>query len=405
MQSEQHCILIHFGELWLKGKNQFYFRRRLRDNIRKRLAFAGLRWPMQESSSYLMLTVPAHAVQQRDAAVQALRQVFGLVWVAPAIRFPHRNFVGDFQADDFARLYSHLLPMANRLYAPGKTFCVRVKRPNKLVPFTSPALAAKIGEWILENTPWKQVNLHTPDLTFELEIHKGHACLFSERFSGSGGLPVGAAGRVLALLSGGIDSPVASYLMAKRGCQIDFIHFTASFASQENLENDKIYRLARILNNFTLGSRLFVVPYTYFDLALMQGNVDYEVVLFRRFMVRVAGQLAQQLKCRALVTGDNLSQVASQTLSNLASTAQASELPLFQPLLGFDKNEIIALAERIGTLEESLKPYKDCCALISRHPRTSSRHKLLTKLEEQALPNYQEIMARTLAEAICVELL
>lgn len=402
MQSEQQCILIHYGELGLKGKNQPAFRRRLRENIRKRLDIAGLDWPIEETKCYFTILVPQDSKESLSTALQALRQVFGIAWLAPALRIPHRNFTGEAQSEDFARLYEHLSSMANSLYAPGKTFRVRVKRPNKFVPFTSPELAARVGEWIIDHTEWKKVELWEPDVTFHLELHKSTVCLFSERLSGPGGLPVGSAGRVLALLSGGIDSPVAAYMMAKRGCQVDFIHFTASFADAEQLKKQKVWRLIQLLNQYTLGSRLFVVPYTYFDMALMNGKIDYEVILFRRFMLRVAGQLARKTKALALVTGDNLSQVASQTLSNLATTAKVAELPLLQPVIGFDKEEIIALAKRIGTMEESVQPYKDCCALISQNPRTNSDERVLQELEAQ-LPNYPSIVEKTLADMVCLQ--
>jgi thiamine biosynthesis protein ThiI len=401
MDQAEQIILIHYGELGLKGNNQPAFRRRLRENIRKRLDMAGIHWPIQETSGFYTIPIPRGTDEQSLAvACEALRQVFGIAWFAPAIRFPHQNFTGEFEVEDFDRLYRHLLPMANRLYTPGKKFAVWVKRPNKSIPFTSPAFATRVGDEIYEKTPWKEVDLKNPDVAFQLELHKQTACLFSERFTGAGGLPVGMAGRTLALLSGGIDSPVAAYMMAKRACRIDFIHFTASFVQKEDLPKDKVWRLAKRLNEFTLGSRLFVVPYTYFDLALMQGQVDYEVVLFRRFMVRVACELGRRLKCQALITGDNLSQVASQTLSNLAATARVAEMPLFQPLLGFDKEEIIQIAERIGTLQDSLQPYKDCCALISRHPRTSSRHYELNELEKQLFPDYPELIKKTLADVV-----
>jgi thiamine biosynthesis protein ThiI len=216
-------------------------------------------------------------------------------------------------------------------------------------------------------------------------------------------LPVSSAGRVLTLLSGGIDPPVAAWLMAKRGCRVDLIHFTAASLQLEEAQDYKVTLLARILNRYTLHSRLFLVPYTYFDLALMRTKVDYELVLFRRFMARVAEKLADRLKAQALVTGDNLSQVASQTLSNLASTSQAIAMPILRPLIGFDKEEIMSLARRIGTYDLSIEPYKDCCAIIARHPRTRSRHDRLAAIEARAFPDYDKLIEQTLADAVCVE--
>jgi thiamine biosynthesis protein ThiI len=195
---------------------------------------------------------------------------------------------------------------------------------------------------------------------------------------------------------------VAAYLMARRGCRVDFIHFTAAAPHQE--EQQKVWRLATQLSRYTIGSRLFVVPYVHFDLALMREKVEYELILFRRFMVRVAQVLAGRLRARALVSGDTLSQVASQTISNLVSTSRAAELPIFRPLIAYDKEETIALAQKIGTYELSIEPYKDCCALISGHPKTRSRHERLLVLEKRAFPDYDGLVERTLADAVCLEI-
>jgi thiamine biosynthesis protein ThiI len=209
---------------------------------------------------------------------------------------------------------------------------------------------------------------------------------------------------VLTLLSGGIDSPAAVWLMTKRGCRVDFIHFTTDSLSEAAARTYKVTRLAEHLTDFTLNSRLFLVPYVYFDLALMREKVEYELVLFRRFMARVAQQLARRLEAQALVTGDNLSQVASQTLPNLVSTSRAVEIPILRPLIGFDKEEITQLARKIGTYDLSIQPYKDCCAIIAQHPRTRSRHDRLTALEERLFPDYEALIEKTLADAVKIDL-
>jgi thiamine biosynthesis protein ThiI len=248
------------------------------------------------------------------------------------------------------------------------------------------------------------VSLRQPDITFNLDFRVEATYLFSHRIRGPGGLPVGSAGRVLTLLSGGIDSPVAAWLMAKRGCRVDFIHFTASSLQPGEVQAYKVTKLADMVSSYTLQSRLFLVPYTYFDLAIMRAEIDYELVLFRRFMARVAEKLARRLRAEALVTGDNLSQVASQTLSNLASTSRAISMPILRPLISFDKEDIMNLARRIGTYETSIEAYKDCCAMIARHPRTRSRHDRLAAIEARVLPDYEKLIDQTLADAICVEI-
>jgi tRNA uracil 4-sulfurtransferase len=400
----QHSILVHFGELGLKGRNQGMFRRQLRRNVRLKLRSLGLDWPVQDAVGLLNVQVPAEQVApSMERALPGLREVFGVVWISAARRLHPHRFTESSKPADLAHIQRQLLEMAHAAYAPEKTFCVRVNRGNKLLPFASPELAAQLGQAIRDHTPWRKVDLKHPDVTFHLDLRCAATFLFGQKLGGPGGLPVGTSGRVLALLSGGIDSPVAAYLMAKRGCRVDFIHFAASSLTRDQALESKVWKLARQVSRYTLGSRLFVVPYVHFDLALLRQKLEYELVLFRRFMVRVAEALARQLHARALVTGDNLSQVASQTMSNLISASRATEFEILRPLIAFDKDETVALAQQIGTYDVSIQPYKDCCALISGNPRTRSCHERLAELESRAFPDYDKLVERTLADAICLE--
>ncbi|MBI2928512.1 MAG: tRNA 4-thiouridine(8) synthase ThiI [Verrucomicrobia bacterium] len=400
----QDTILIHYGELGLKGHNQREFRRRLRDNIRAKLRRLGVNWPVEETKGFLTVHgPPPEGGVSLQQALAALSEVFGIAWFSCARHLPHERFTVASRDDDFARLEAGLIELANERAGAGQTFAVRANRAEKTLPFTSTELEKRLGAVVLRETSWKKVNLTQPDVTFHVDVRHDCTFLFADKQRGPGGLPVGTAGRVLVLLSGGIDSPVAAYLMAKRGCQVDFIHFSVTAETPEQVRQSKVWRLAQRLGDFTLGSRLYVVPYTYFDLALMREKVDYDLVLFRRFVARVAEQLAGQLRAQALVSGDNLSQVASQTLSNLVATSRAAEMPVLRPLLGFDKEEIISLAKKIGTYEISIEPYKDCCALISQHPRTSSKHERLAAMEARLFPDYQRLIEQTLAEAVCLE--
>lgn len=380
------------------------FRRQLRRNIRIKLRSLGLEWPVEDAVGLFTVHVPESDRDQAIAPVlTALGQVSGIVWITCARRLPPLRFTAESRDEDLAYLKRQVVQLALAQHAPGKSFCVRVNRGNKLLPFASPQLASELGQAVREHTPWTTVNLTQPDVIFHLDIRCAATYLFGERLKGPRGLPVGTSGRVLALLSGGIDSPVAAYLMARRGCRVDFIHFTATSPQREEALNSKIWRLARQVSQYTLGARLFLVPYVHFDLALMRQKLEYDLVLFRRFMARVAERLARQLRARALVTGDNLSQVASQTMSNLVSTSQGIEMPILRPLIAFDKEEIIAVAQRIGTYEISIEAYKDCCALISGHPKTRSHHERLMQLETRAFPDYDQLIEQTLAEAICLE--
>lgn len=402
----QKTILIHYSEIGLKGRNQPLFRRQLRANIRKKLRALSLNWTLQEKPGFLSVAVPADATQELiDRCVSGLCEVFGIAWLAVTEPLPHGGFTLDTRAEDLANLEQRLIALAKDEFAADKTFCVRVKRAEKAVPLTSVELENRFGRLIIDNTPWKKVNLDNPDALFQVEIRPEGSFLFSNKLKGRGGLPVGTAGRVLTLLSGGIDSPVAAYLLAKRGCRVDFLHFTATSMQQDEARQYKVWRLAEHLRRYTLGSRLFLVPYTQFDVALVASgqHVEYDLILFRRFMARVGQTLARRIRAEALVTGDSLSQVASQTLPNLVTTSQAVEMPILRPLIAFNKDEIINLAMRIGTYEESIQPYKDCCAIISRHPRTRSRHATLAELEERLFPDYEKLIDETLKEAICLE--
>lgn len=399
-------ILIHYGELGLKGRNQPLFRRQLRANIRQKLRALGLAWTLQEKPGFLSIAVPPEATpEQVEACARGLRQVFGIAWLA--VTQPQRvgRFSFDSWAEDLANLEQRLIALARDEFVAGQSFCVRVKRAEKAVPLTSVEMEKRFGRLIIDNTPWKKVNLDKPDAFFQVEIRPEGTFLFSDKLKGPGGLPVGTAGRVLTLLSGGIDSPVAAYLMAKRGCRVDFLHFTATSMQQDEARQYKVCKLAEILRRYTISSRLFLAPYTQFDVALVGSGhrVEYELVLFRRFMARVAEALARQIRAQALVTGDNLAQVASQTLSNIVATSQAVEMPILRPLVAFNKEEIIDLAAQIGTYAQSIQPYKDCCAIISHHPRTRSRHTALSELEQRLFPDYQKLIERTLAELLCIE--
>jgi thiamine biosynthesis protein ThiI len=400
----ENSILIHYAELGLKGKNQPEFRRQLRQNLRKKLKSLGLSWTIVDTSGFFVIDVPA---ADRDVPFQPvlekLREVFGVAWVTHARRLKHSRFKGEAESRDFRNLEDTVVAVAEAEFVPNKTFAVQVKRGDKQVPFTSPQIERRCGTTIRERTKWDKVNLSQPDTIFHVSVRGSYLYVYSGKTKAAGGLPVGTSGRLLTLLSGGIDSPVAAYLMARRGCRVDFIHFTATTMQQDEAREYKVFRLAQRLADFTMGSRIYFVPYTYFDLALLREEVKFEVILFRRFMMRVAAQLASRIRAKALVTGDNLSQVASQTLSNIVSTSRAVDIPILRPLIGFDKVEIVDMARQIGTYDISIEPYKDCCALIARNPKTISKHDKLTAIEQQVFPDYQKIIDQTLAEAICLQ--
>ena len=397
------CIIIHYGEISLKGKNQPQFRKQLLKNISRSLNAIGITWPIQHFRGYLSLKVPVEEVNNIPEVKRKLSSVLGISWFAEANRYEYNGLSGESVTDILKLLHKEICLIAEQIYESGKTFRVEVRRSDKRFPARSVDLEREFGTSIIDKTPWKAVKLKNPDKIFNVEIQPDEAFIYTDTIRGSGGLPVNTTQKVLVMLSGGIDSPVAAYLSARRGCHIDFLHFTASHMEKNQIRENKIGHLVSKLSEYSLKSTLYVLPSTYFDLAIFGKNIEYELVLFRRFMARAAEKLSEGLKIQALVTGDNLSQVASQTLPNIASTMRSVEIPILQPLLTYEKEEIIQVAERIGTFDLSLQPYKDCCSIFQRHPRTISEHTILTRIESEIFDNYDKMIEQTIADVFWIE--
>lgn len=395
------CILLHYGEISLKGKNQPQFRKQLLHNITLTLNSDGIDWPLRQFRGYLLLTVTEPA--KLDQALLKLSQVLGISWYAPALKYEFRGFEKAEIERILGVIRSRLCEQADKLYQENASFRVVVRRSEKRFPAQSVQLERELGAHVIENTKWQKVDLKHPDITLNVEIQKDEIFIHTKKFKGAGGLPVNTAQKVLVMLSGGIDSPVAAYLAARRGCHIDFVHFSASHIQPEEIENSKIGELARFLSYSTLKSRLYILPSTYFDLAIAGKPADYQLILFRRFMARAAEKLAGHIAAHALVSGDNLSQVASQTLTNIASTIRAIDIPLLQPLITYEKEDIVNLAIQIGTYETSIKVYKDCCSLFQRNPRTVSDHHALTGQEKGIFTDYDKMIRDTIEDGYFLE--
>ncbi|HJS72671.1 MAG TPA: tRNA uracil 4-sulfurtransferase ThiI [Vicinamibacteria bacterium] len=403
-------IVIRSPEITLKGRNQGEFWVRLRTNVRRQLDRRGIVWPVVSSRAKLAVSAGcAPATLDLERAVAAVSEVAGVDSYSVARRADRNDL---FSGDSLQRsaLEEIVVAMARECYEPGKSFALRVHRVDKRFPLISAELEKWLGDAVRGRTSWSRVDLDSPDRTFYVDIHADALYFYSERKKGVGGLPVGTSGRVLSLLSGGIDSPVASFLLARRGAWVDWFHMSASHVSERDIASSVPGRLAGVLSRFSLESRLFVVPYTHFDLALAGGETGYEPVLFRRFLFRVGEALAARVGAAALVTGDSLAQVASQTLENLVTTSRAVEILLLRPLVGMDKQQIMDLARRIGTYDISIEPYKDCCALYARRVKTRTREEALSVLEARLFPDYAGLVERTLRDTLwgryeCGELL
>jgi tRNA uracil 4-sulfurtransferase len=354
-------IVCRYSEIFLKGRNRGWFERRLERNIRAAIShLPGAR--IERPHGRVLVWA-----DDMSAAVDRLSRVFGLVSVSPATVVDAELGAIENAAVEGARAEWE------RRGRRG-TFKVESNRQDKRFPLPSPEISKRVGGAIYEGLHIP-VDVHKPDFTIEVEIAVGgRAYVFAQRIAGPGGMPVGSAGRVALLLSGGIDSPVAGWMMAKRGAELVPVYFH-SFPFTGDKTKEKVIDLARVVARWHGPMRMFVVGFTEVQKALREaGAAELAVVLYRRMMLRVAEAIAVREGARGLVTGDSLGQVASQTLENLGVIGEAAKLPLLRPLVGFDKSETVTLAQRIGTYDLSIVPYEDCCSLfVPKHPATRAR--------------------------------
>ncbi|MCS7083109.1 MAG: tRNA 4-thiouridine(8) synthase ThiI [Bacteroidetes bacterium] len=378
-------LAVHYHEIALKGQNRRFFRRRLLERLQAVLADQDL--TVQDRLDHLFIPLrPDHL----DEALQRTSRVFGVAYAVPVRLLPRSA----------EAMVEAALALYHTLSGPDRpAIAVRVHRSDKGFPLSSRELERLIGRRLVE-VAGAPVRLSQPDLEIRFRVQPHAVYLLGPKWRGPGGLPVGVTGRVLVLFSGGIDSSVVGWLLMRRGCTVDFVHFHA-FPSAEPVRTSKIPQMiAQLVRDQGLRARLFAVPYHVFQLALLAHPVppDLELVLFRRFMVRVASRLARAHGYRALATGDNLGQVASQTLESLIALEEAAELPVFRPLLTYNKPDIIALAQQIGTYRWAVQPYKDCCSLIARRPDTRPRLERVHEAEAR-LP-LEEMIGRTLRSVV-----
>lgn len=358
-------ILIHYSEIALKGKNRDFFEQQLVDNIKQALG---------KSAKVSRLPGRILAATSDEEAIFNLSSVFGISSYSPAEIVP----------SDFTAIKLAVLSLAKK--SQGSTFKVETTRSWKQFPKNSMEASAELGAHILKNIPSLKVDVKNPEITFRIEITKDKTFIYTEKIKGPGGLPVGVSGRVLCLISGGIDSPVAAYFLMKRGCPVDFIHFH-SYPQTDKASIEKVEELAGILNKFqpVHKSKIYLVPILEYQKEVVKcADPKYRVILYRRLMYKIAETVAEKAGIVALVSGDNLGQVASQTVENMAVIGRGIELPIFRPLIGFDKEEIITLARKIGTYDISIEEHEDCCSLFApKNPATKARLDDIIEEEKQ----------------------
>jgi len=362
-------LLVRYSEISLKGKNRGFFERKLIENIKNKIPGASIE---TDCGSILI----------DSNNFDKLNEVFGVSWFAKVWGVEL----------DFEEIKSEVLKILK--FKKPETFRITANRSDKRFPIKSQDLAREIGKFCEEHG--FEVDLKNPDLEVFVDILSKRALIYEEKISGLGGLPVGTSGKVLCLLSGGIDSPVAAFQIAKRGCKVDFLHFYA-LRNVDEIKKSKIPRLVAELERFCGKSKLVLAPFLDFQMAVLEKG-EYELQLFRRFMLKVAEKIALENGYEAIVLGDNLNQVASQTLENMTAVQQGIGIPIFRPLLTFDKNEIVELAGKIGTYRVSIEDYKDCCSIIARRPKTRIKKEKLLELEKEI--NIDKIVTQTFSKIL-----
>ena len=352
-------ILLKLGEVVLKGLNRRSFEDKLTSNVRRRLTHYGsFRVYSKQSTIYVE---PQEEDCDLDGAYAACRQVFGIVAATRARSCPK---------DKDAVFHCARNYLGAQLQA-ARTFKVETKRADKKFPMNSMEISQYVGGLLHDEYPHLKVDVHAPELCVHVEIREKAAYVHGPSESGAGGLPIGMGGTAVSLLSGGIDSPAASYMIAKRGVKLELVHFySPPYTSPQAL--DKVLRLARELTPWCGRMTLHIIPFTEIQEAIRAGcPEDHFTLIMRRFMMRLAQAVAARTGAKALVTGESLGQVASQTMDALAVSDAVCSLPVLRPVIGMDKTEIIAIARRIGTFDTSILPYEDCCTVFTpRHPKT-----------------------------------
>ena len=351
-------ILLKLGEIVLKGLNRKSFEQKLMGNIRRRLAPLGnFRVYCLQSTVY----VEGEEGADMDAAFEAMQQVFGVISLSRAAPCEKNK-------EAIARLAIEYL---RDEMESAKSFKVESKRSDKAFPMTSIELSQYVGGELADAYPDTAVDVHDPELTVHIEVRDLAAYVHAAPVPGAGGMPVGSNGVAVTLLSGGIDSPVSTYMIAKRGVRLIPVHFF-SFPYTSQQAKDKVIELGRQLTAYCGRMTMEVVPFTHIQEEIRDKcPEEYFTLIMRRFMMRIAQHIAEANGAKAIVTGENLGQVASQTMEAMASTQAVTHLPVLQPLIGMDKEEIITIARKIGTFDTSILPYEDCCTVFTpRHPRT-----------------------------------
>ena len=382
------AFLIKYSEIGIKGKNRYVFENILKENIRKALDVLMPGYVISKEQGRVFVECPEG--YDYEDTIEALKKVFGIAGICPVVVIEDIEWenlklkVGDYVEKRYA----------NRDFS----FKVEAKRADKHYPIESPDICIKMGAYLLNRFPEMKVDVHQPEVRITVEVRsKGY--VYSEVIPGPCGMPVGSNGKAMLLLSGGIDSPVAGWMISKRGVTLEATYFHAPPYTSDRAQQ-KVVDLAKIISAYTGPIKLNVVNFTEIQLYIYETCPHEELtIIMRRYMMRIAETLAKRGDCMALVTGESIGQVASQTMQSLMATNAVCTLPVYRPLIGFDKQEIVEISERIGTYETSILPYEDCCTtFVAKHPVTKPLLHVIERSEEKLVEKIDEMVERAIAE-------
>ena len=389
------AFLIKYGEIGVKGKNRHIFEDTLVSQLGNAMKRVDGEFKVSRENGRIY--VQALSGYDYEEAVDALTKVFGVVGVCPVVMMEDEGF--DKLAEDVISFIDHAYEDKNF------TFKVAARRARKNYPLDSMELAAELGGRILDAFPGVSVDVHTPQVVINVEI-RSHINIYSQTIPGPGGMPVGTAGKAMLLLSGGIDSPVAGYMISKRGVKLEATYFHAPPYTSERAKQ-KVVDLARIVSRYSGPIKLNVVNFTDIQLYIYEKCPhDQLTIIMRRYMMMIAEHFAKESGCLGLITGESIGQVASQTMQSLAVTNEVCSLPVYRPLIGFDKQEIVDISEKIDAYETSIQPFEDCCTIfVAKHPVTKPNLSAIQKSETHLQEKIDELMKTAIetTEVICVE--
>ena len=380
------AFLIKYAEIGIKGKNRYLFEDALVHQIKFALKKCEGRFLIHKSQGRIY--VDAQGEFDYDETIKRLQKVFGISGICPVVYVEDEGF--EKLCDRVIRYITDVYPDRN------KTFKVHSRRARKDYPKESMEINADIGEAILNACPEMSVDVHDPQILLNIEIRE-KIYIYSEIIPGPGGMPVGTGGKAMLLLSGGIDSPVAGYMIAKRGVKIDAVYFHAPPYTSERAKQ-KVVDLARVVSAYAGPVWLHVINFTDIQLYIYEKCPHEELtIIMRRYMMRIAEHIAKETGCLGLITGESIGQVASQTMNSLIATNEVCELPVYRPLIGFDKQEIVEVSEKIGTFETSIQPFEDCCTIfVAKHPVTKPNVNIIRRHEHNLDEKIEELVRTAL---------